>query len=198
MQSAEDQPALETLFALESLLRLPRTELRKQSRITRFQASGPGGQKRNRVLSGVRIVHPLGLRAENAESRAGEKNVEAALERLCLSALEIALPLWLSQQKTCESYGNSLLTRLTEMSAPSNSSEYPRLRPQASATHHDYPLTAWIALALLTYHQGRLAETAKPLGLSASALARLFAGQKGVLAHANAVRANFGAHPLKT
>jgi len=56
---------------------------------TSFQGSGPGGQKRNRVLSGVRLVHrPTGLRAESSDRRESKRNFDSALQRL---RLELAL-----------------------------------------------------------------------------------------------------------
>ena len=51
--------------------------------ITHFKGSGPGGQNRNKRMTGVRVVHlPTGIRAEATERRSQNQNLEAALERL--------------------------------------------------------------------------------------------------------------------
>lgn len=51
--------------------------------ITHFKGSGPGGQNRNKRLTGVRIKHlPTGIVAEATERRSQGQNLEAAWERL--------------------------------------------------------------------------------------------------------------------
>jgi hypothetical protein len=48
-----------------------------------YQASGPGGQKRNRVYSAVRLTHgPSGIAVTAAEHRSAQRNLAAALHRL--------------------------------------------------------------------------------------------------------------------
>ena len=48
-----------------------------------YQASGPGGQKRNRKYSGARLKHtPSGIEAYDAESRSQNDNKRAALRKL--------------------------------------------------------------------------------------------------------------------
>lgn len=51
--------------------------------ITYFKSSGPGGQKKNKTESAVRIKHlPTGILVTAAESRSQASNRERALERL--------------------------------------------------------------------------------------------------------------------
>lgn len=51
--------------------------------ITHVRGSGPGGQNRNKRMSGVRIKHlPTGLVASATERRSQEQNRTVALERL--------------------------------------------------------------------------------------------------------------------
>lgn len=60
-----------------------------------FRGPGPGGQKRNKTSSNVRITHqPSGLQAIAGESRSQTKNREAALRRLRLrAAIELRQPI---------------------------------------------------------------------------------------------------------
>ena len=70
-------------------LRLEDQALLGQCEHDRFRASGPGGQKRNKTDSAVRLRHrPTGLSAEAVESRSQHENRARALRRL---RLEIAL-----------------------------------------------------------------------------------------------------------
>jgi protein subunit release factor A len=55
----------------------------KDLQITTFKASGPGGQKRNKTASAVRIKHlPTGIIVTATESRSQVRNRQRALERL--------------------------------------------------------------------------------------------------------------------
>jgi protein subunit release factor B len=60
-----------------------RDELERETEVTFFIASGPGGQHRNRNATGVRLVHrPSGLVATATERRSQAANIEVAFARL--------------------------------------------------------------------------------------------------------------------
>jgi protein subunit release factor A len=68
----------------ESELRVPNLEqLEREVEITAYQASGPGGQHRNRTFSAIRARHlPTGIVVTAADSRSQLRNRKIALERL--------------------------------------------------------------------------------------------------------------------
>lgn len=58
-------------------------QLLAECRVETYRASGPGGQKRNKTSSAVRISHPAsGLSAVATESRSQHRNKAHALQRL--------------------------------------------------------------------------------------------------------------------
>lgn len=60
-----------------------RLALERETEITFFIASGPGGQHRNRNATGVRLVHgPSGITVTATERRSQAANLEVAFERL--------------------------------------------------------------------------------------------------------------------
>lgn len=70
-------------------LALPDDALLEQCRLEAFRGSGPGGQKRNKTSSAVRLVHlPTNLSVRSEESRSQMSNRRSALMRL---RLQIAL-----------------------------------------------------------------------------------------------------------
>lgn len=60
-----------------------REALERESEVTFFIASGPGGQHRNRNATGVRLVHrPSGIVVTATERRSQAANLDAAYARL--------------------------------------------------------------------------------------------------------------------
>jgi protein subunit release factor A len=58
-------------------------QLEKEVEVTVYQASGPGGQHRNRTYSAVRLKHlPTGIVVTASDSRSQLRNRKIAFERL--------------------------------------------------------------------------------------------------------------------
>ncbi|HEY7419104.1 MAG TPA: peptide chain release factor-like protein [Ktedonobacteraceae bacterium] len=70
-----------------------RTALERDCDIDFFIASGPGGQNRNKVETGVRLVHrPTQVTVTATERRSQYANREAAYERMALRLQELQKP----------------------------------------------------------------------------------------------------------
>lgn len=152
----------------------------------RFQGSGPGGQKRNRVYSGVRLTHPeSGLTSESVDSRASLRNLHAALARL---RLHIALAADLVALADTDPARNP--------SGP-GAPDLPAFRVDANPSHADFPGFALRALHHLAWQRGQLAAAAAALDCTASALTRFYKSDKAVWARARAIREANGLHALK-
>lgn len=170
----------------QALLAQPESLLAACRRET-YQGSGAGGQKRNRVRSGMRLLHDAtGMRAENCEHREAARNVAEALHGL---RLQIAVKLGSASQSG--ERGNS--------SNPHNPppEARARFRVEANASHADYPVSAAVSLCALRRAEGRLSEAAQSLGCSGSALTRHFKTDKTIWAEVLRLRAEAGLGPLK-
>jgi len=78
----------------ERLLALSDDALLRECEVDRYRASGPGGQKRNKTESAVRVRHrPTGLVAHSVDSRSQHENRARAVRRLREKlALELRSP----------------------------------------------------------------------------------------------------------
>ncbi len=179
MDAPADTGTLPVLSAY-AWLALPLDDLLRRCSQARFQGSGPGGQKRNRVYSGVRLSHPeSGLTAESVDSRASLRNLHAALARLRLRfALSASLP-------GCDPAQAAV------------GAAQPHFRAGANPDHADYPVFLLRALHFLAWHGGQITPAAAALDCTASALTRFFKADKAAWARARSIRATNGLHPLK-
>lgn len=72
-----------------------RESLERDCTLDFFVAGGPGGQHRNKVETGVRLVHlPTGVTVTATERRSQHANREVAFERMAerLTARQVVLP----------------------------------------------------------------------------------------------------------
>jgi protein subunit release factor A len=68
-----------------------RESLERDSDITFFVAGGPGGQHRNKVASGVRLLHrPSGVVVAATERRSQAANRDVAFDRLAARLAELS------------------------------------------------------------------------------------------------------------
>jgi hypothetical protein len=134
-------------------------DLLAQCRVETFRASGPGGQKRNKTDSAVRITHlPTTLTAQAFEDRSQHRNRAHALARLREAiALNVRRPVDL------DAY-----TPPPELAAILPLAKRQRIGPQ----HRDYPLGLQVLLDLFVASGCSVADTAERLGLSTGALSR--------------------------
>lgn len=160
-------------FSDENLLR--------ECEVHAYRASGPGGQKRNKTSSAVRLHHgPTGLIALAEESRSQHENKARALRRL-REAIAIGyrqpLPEAIDWPAEIVSGAGGLAV----------GRKHPR-RLEVLA----------VALDALAEYEGRISEAAGRLGVSASSLTRFLAEHPKAWALANRLRADFGHGPLKS
>ncbi len=170
----------------DELLALADPELLRQCQVDCFRASGPGGQKRNKTSSAVRLRHSdTGLSATATESRSQHENKQRALRRLRETiALELRQPVVVD--------GYRPPVELAALLAAGNRRRGPRERNQP-----DY-LSAMAALIdLLVAAGGSVSDAARCLDTSTGSLSRLLLGDERVARKVNQLRSGLGLRPLR-
>ncbi len=158
-------------------------DLLAQCDVDRFRASGPGGQKRNKTDSAVRLRHrPTGLESLAVESRSQHENRARALRRL---RLEIAL--------------NARELVALDAFAPSEllGSRLRGARIVVSTKHADFPFLVAEIFDVLHAAAWRVSEAAVTVGLSTSALGRFLEDDPVVFRAANEKRQALGLGVLR-
>lgn len=163
-------------------------ELLAQCEVDTYRASGPGGQKRNKTSSAVRIRHlPSGLIVIAEESRSQHENRAKALKRL-----RQAFYLKLREAIRAEEL-SSLSQREELASVRSSSGKLEVGRKDARF----WPVVG-LALDVLEATEARVSEAAQALGVSTGHLIGFLETEPKVWEQANQLRQRFGHKTLKT
>jgi hypothetical protein len=151
-------------------------QLLAQCAVDTYRASGPGGQKRNKTSSAVRLRHaPTGLLVIAEESRSQHENRGRALRRLREA-------LFLRLREEVDAQGVGLLASLRDGDGRVHvGRKDPRFWPAAA-----------LALDVLLAAEGRVALAAQTLGLSTANLIDLLQTHEKVWEQANQLRSRFG------
>ncbi len=151
--------------------------LARRCRFEAFRGSGPGGQKRNKTSSKIRVVHPLsGLSAEAGEQREQSRNRAVALRRLRIeAALQMRLP------------ADAARTALHDLPGWADVSPRGLTFPQIAARVLDVMESAgWV-----------VREAADQLKISTGQLSKWLTADPAVHAHVNQNRQKLGLKPLR-
>ncbi len=148
-------------------LRMTDTELLHECREERYKASGPGGQRRNKVTTAVRLRHePAGVHVQAEEGRALEENRRRAVRRLRERiAIEVRAPF--DQAKP------ALQPEFAKYVSPDR-------RLSVNPKNPDYPLVVATALDALAAADGSYAAAAAALGVTTSQLTKFLESDREV------------------
>jgi hypothetical protein len=156
-------------------------ELLGQCRWETFRGPGPGGQKRNKTSSSVRIIHiPTGLSATAGEFRSQARNKSNALLRLRhRMAIELRDPVpetFVPTERVRRCFAGGRL--------------------HCSMRDEAYPQVLGILLDLLHAHRGVVSETAQYLGLTTANLVGYLQCHDEALGAVNRIRKEAQLRPL--
>jgi len=163
-------------------LELADGELLAQCQVDTYRARGPGGQKRNKTSSAVRLRHGVtGTIVTATESRSQHENRARALRRLR------------------EAIALNQRTRIDpDAPTPPCLVEARRRGPglRVSRRHPDYFKIVQYILDLLLACRGSASEAADHLGLSTAQLVRFLRCDPKLWDHVNRLRQDHGHRPL--
>lgn len=165
--------------------RLSEDELLAQCEVDTYRASGPGGQKRNKTSSAVRLRHtPTGLIVIAEESRSQHENKAKALRRL---RHELFLRLR-DTVKTAESVvaHPDFAPARSEDGRLNLSAKDPRFWPAAG-----------VVLDVLAAVEARVGDAATLLGTSTGNLIDFLQTDPKLWQEANRLRVQYGHKPLR-
>lgn len=164
-------------------------QLLAQCAVDTYRASGPGGQKRNKTSSAVRIRHqPTGLIVIAEESRSQHENRAKALKRLREA-------LFLKLRDRLPAVPGSTPTNDDSELLKDYLDSGQRLR-LGKKDRRFWP-AAGIVLDALHDHAARVSEAASALGISTGNLIDFLQISPKLWEQANLLRAEFGQKPLK-
>ena len=164
-------------------LELSDRELLDQCDIDLYRASGPGGQKRNKTSSAVRLRHsPSGLIVIAEDSRSQHENRDRALRRL-RQAIALTQRNPIRPAAELPDFYRAALGRDPSL--------------HVNPRHPDYDRIIQFVLDTFTDRQGSVADTAQALRISTGQLIRFLKQDGKLWEQANRMRTEFGLAALR-
>lgn len=157
-------------------------QLLAQCEVDTYRASGPGGQKRNKTSSAVRLRHlPSGLLVIAEESRSQHENKAKALRRMRQAFM----------LKIREPVDAAALANLANLRSADGKFHFVSAKAQGF-----WPAAALI-LDLLEIHAAKVSDAAAQLGTTTSNLLTVLELDPKTWEQANIIRQKHGQKPLK-
>ena len=178
------QPKSDTSGDVTCYVSLDDQTLLSQCAVDTYRASGPGGQKRNKTASAIRLRHePTGVSANAVESRSQHENKARALKRLRLAiALQVRRPV------TIDAYEPSDLLQ----SCIGRNGKF-----AIGKRDQRYCAVVWEVLDLLFACGMQVSTAAQKLGLSTANFSSVLRNDPAVWRRVNELRKDAGLGSLK-
>jgi hypothetical protein len=164
-------------------------QLLEQCAVDTYRASGPGGQKRNKTSSAVRIRHlPTGLIVIAEESRSQHENRARALRRL-----RQGLFLQVRDELPADRLSPEVIAQLEDFREARQNDG----RLHLGRKDPRYWPAVGVALDVLHAVEARVSDAARLLGTTTGNLIDFLKSDPKVWQQANGLRTRFGQKPLR-
>jgi hypothetical protein len=174
---------VEATTAGRAWLDLSDSQLLSQCEMDTYRASGPGGQKRNKTSSAVRLRHvPTGLIVTAVESRSQHENRARAVRRL-REAIALTMRNAVPPDADWPGFYAAALARDASL--------------HVSPRHADYLPIVQHVLDVLAANKGSVSDSLEALGVSTGQLVRFLREDPKLWDHVNRLRAQHGLKPLR-
>jgi hypothetical protein len=167
------------------------TALLRDCRVDTYKSSGPGGQRKNKVATAVRLVHgPSGISAQGQQTRSQARNKTLALRNLRMHiACACRMPQNLDQLVIPDE-----LAECFQRSRRQGKQQDVRMRLAVTSGNWWFWPAAAFVLDVLETAQGQLSNASRALRISTANLAAFLRSHRNLLAAAQAIRQAHG-HP---
>ncbi|MEK6677107.1 MAG: peptide chain release factor-like protein, partial [Planctomycetota bacterium] len=164
------------------LLRLDDEHLVRQCEVDHYRSQGPGGQKRNKTSSAVRIRHlPSGVMVTASEERSQHVNKARAIRRLRLAiAIHVESP----------SYEDSIPDVLAEGIKEDGTFRISSKDPRYCQVIHEL-------LCILRASEMAVGDAAQRLNMNTAPFVKLLQSEEKLWERVNQLRSNAGLKPLR-
>jgi hypothetical protein len=169
------------------------TALLKDCRVDTYKSPGPGGQRKNKVATAVRLVHePSGISAQGHQTRSQGRNKTLALRNLRMHiACACRQPQDLSQLTIPDEVAECF-----QRSAGRASGRHVKLRLSLPSGNRCFWPVAAFVLDVFDAAEGQLSRASGALGISTANLAAFLRSHRHLLQAAQAIRKSQGHSPL--
>ena len=170
------------------------TALLRDCRVDTYKSSGPGGQRKNKVETAVRLVHePSGVSAQGQQTRSQGRNKTLALRNLRMHiACACRLPQNLDQLAIPDE-----IAEYFQLSTRPGAPEHVKMRLALKSGNRCFWPVAALVLDVFDAAKGQLSNASHALGASTANLAAFLRSHRNLLEAAQAIRKTHGHTPLR-
>ncbi len=170
------------------------TALLKNCRVDTYKSHGPGGQRKNKVETAIRLVHePSGISAQGQQTRSQARNKTLALRNL---RMHIACTCRLPQDLAHLAIPDEIAECFQRSARPGSAGHVKLRLSLPSGNRCFWPVAAFV-LDVFDAAEGQLSRASRALGISTANLAAFLRNHRHLLAAAQAIRKANGHTPLR-
>ena len=169
-------------------------DMLKDCRVDTYKSSGPGGQRKNKVETAVRLVHnPSGVSAQGQQTRSQRQNKSLAMQNLRIHiACACRTPQDLEHLDMPEEIAECFKPKGKQAKAKDA-----KARLTLAPGNRLFWPTAAFVLDVFDAAEGRLSDASDALGVSTANLAAFLRSHRNLLAAAQTIRQTNGHSPLR-